>query len=65
MTEPNWDRVAELFKKEFPEYEDTPTPAFEVIKDFNAFRLGYYCGGHDALAEAKARMKGKNVVRGG
>ncbi len=64
MTETNWDRIAELFKKEFSEYDDTPTPVFEIIKEFDAFRLGYHCGGVDALAEFSARMKGKNVVYG-
>jgi len=65
MTEENWDRVAELFKKEFSEYENIPTPVFEIIKDFNAFRLGYYHGGVDALDEFSVRMKGRNVVHGG
>lgn len=65
MTESNWDRVAKLFKKEFPEYENIPTPVFEIIKDFDAFRLGYHHGGVDALAEFSARMKGKVVVYGG
>lgn len=65
MTEPNWDRAAELFKKHFSEYENIPTPVFEIIREFNAFRLGYYHGGVDALAEFSAKMKGKNVIYGG
>lgn len=65
MTEPNWDRVTELFRKEFPEYEHASIPVFEVLKEFSAFRLGYQHGGVDALAEVSAKMKGKEVVYGG
>jgi len=64
MIEPNWDRVAELFKKEFPEYDYIPAPAFEIIRDFNSFRLGYCYGAIDALAEFSARMEGKSIVYG-
>ncbi len=65
MTEPNWDRVAELFKKEFPEYAETPGPVLEDLPAFSVFKLGYCLGGFDGHAELAAELMGENVVRGG
>ena len=67
MVEPNWDRVTELFRMEYPEYAHLPSPILEKLKEFHVFRLGYSLGGTDALAlaEVSAKMKGKDIVRGG
>lgn len=65
MTEPNWDRVAELFKKEFPEYAETPGIVLEKLEVFNVFRLGYCLGGFDGHAELAAELQGRCAVHGG
>lgn len=68
MTEENWNNVVELFNKKFPEYKNTPGSVLEMIQEFNsfnAFRLGYYLGGTDALEEFAAKVKEKNTMCGG
>lgn len=63
--EPNWDRVTELFKREFPEFAEMPGPVLEDLPAFLVFRLGYCLGGADGHAELAAELLGETLVRGG